>query len=407
MAEIQSWQSQDIISPEQAQAIISSYGVSPQLARSQRAYGRLIAILAIIGTVLIGLGVILFFASNRLDDLPDEAQLSLILIAILAAYGLGYWLKYRRGYQRVGTAVILLAALLYGAGIHLVAQVYNFPVNDPNLFMYWFLGVIPLAYLTKSQAILVLAIGLFLGAVGFRLPGWLDGNYSDYRGEVIASSVLYLTLGLTLYGLGRLQALYDLTRSYSRIYDILGMLTIVISLYLLGFRWLFNDYQDVNRFDVNISTGFWVLFYLSAVLGVALLASSAVVQARRRLPMMTLPYEGAAALLLLVAAYLVVYLEIGHDVFYPILFNALLFLGIVGLVFDGYFRRREALINIALIFFSVGVISRYFELGWDLYDRSLVFIVAGIILLGGGFLLERGRRKVFDRMTAQRAGNES
>ena len=48
------------------------------------------------------------------------------------------------------------------------------------------------------------------------------------------------------------------------------------------------------------------------------------------------------------------------------------------------------------------IVTRYFELSWDLLDRSVVFIVAGLILLGGGFLLERGRNKMVDRMEAQR-----
>ena len=62
----------------------------------------------------------------------------------------------------------------------------------------------------------------------------------------------------------------------------------------------------------------------------------------------------------------------------------------------------ESFINIGLAFFALDVVTRYFELSWDLLDRSIVFIVAGIILLGGGFFLERGRRKMFERMTEAR-----
>ena len=125
---------------------------------------------------------------------------------------------------------------------------------------------------------------------------------------------------------------------------------------------------------------------------------------RRQLPLLTLPYEGAAALALVVVAYLVVYVTVGEDVLYPLLFNLLLLLGIVGLVFAGYLRRQEHLINVALIFFGVDAVTRYFEYSFSLFDRSLVFIVAGLILLGGGFLLERGRRRVFERMRSQEVG---
>ena len=401
-SEIASWQSQGIITPEQAQAIIDSYGVAPELAVAQRAHGRLVTILAILGSVLVGLGVILFFASQW-GDIPRAARLTLILVAMVAAYGIGYWLRYRGGYQRVGTAVIFLAALFYGAGIHLVAQIYNFPLNDPSLFIYWFLGVLPLAYLTRSQAILVLAGGLFLGVVGFRIAPWLE----DKRGEEVAVVVfsLYLILGLMLYNLSKLQAHFDLTRSYARVYEILGLLTAFGALYLLTFR----DMFDISAYKgegitENIAIEFWVAFYLASAVAVAAFVATAALYTRRQLPLLTLPYEGAAALALVVVAYLVVYVTVGEDVLYPLLFNLLLLMGIVGLVFAGYLRRQEHLINVALIFFGVDAVTRYFEYSFSLFDRSLVFIVAGLILLGGGFLLERGRRRVFERMRAQEVG---
>ncbi len=283
-----------------------------------------------------------------------------------------------------------------------MAQVYNFPVNDPRLFSFWFLGVLPLAYLTRSAAILALAIGLFLAATGFHIPNWLDGiGYGD-RGEVIAATALFLNLGIMLFALGRFQAFHSLTRAYAQMYETLGLLTVLAAVYLLSFRFWFEDLgRGFHRLDVDIATGFWVLFYVSAVAGVTLFAASIAIQLRRQRTLMTLPYEAAAGLLMLIGAFLLSYLEVGSDVFYPIVFNALLLLSIVGLVFGGYFRERGQWVNVALVFFGLGVISRYFEFGWSLLDRSLVFIVAGIILLVGGFFLEQGRRKMFRRMGAQ------
>ncbi|MCI0846007.1 MAG: DUF2157 domain-containing protein, partial [Chloroflexi bacterium] len=166
--EVRRWQDQGLISAEQGRAIMSGYPASGRHVAAHRTQGRLVSILAILGAVLVGLGVVLFFASNW-EGIPKPVKLAMILIAIPAVYGIGYWLRYWRGAQRVGAAVILLGCLLYGAGIHLVAQAYNVPVNDPILFLYWFLGVLPLAYLTRSQVILYLGVGLFLAAVGFRL----------------------------------------------------------------------------------------------------------------------------------------------------------------------------------------------------------------------------------------------
>ena len=100
-------------------------------------------------------------------------------------------------------------------------------------------------------------------------------------------------------------------------------------------------------------------------------------------------------------AFVLLMLKAANDILYPVLFNLLLLAAIIGLVFAAYFLRREAFMNIALIFFGLDIVTRYFELSWGLFDRSLVFIVAGLILLGGGFLLERGRSEMFRRMEAQ------
>ena len=394
-AEVQHWQDQGIITPEQGWAIISGYPASGGPVAVDRTQGRLVTILATLGAVLVGLGVILFFASNW-QEIPKPVKLAMILIAVPAANGIGYWLRYWRGYQRVGTAVILLACLLYGAGIHLVAQAYNVPVNDPNLFLYWFVGVLPLAYLTRSQVILYLGVGLFVAAVGFLLSDWLDNSDS---GGVVRAFSLYLVLGVILYTLGKLQAQFDLTRTYARVYEVLGLATAFGSLYLLTFREWFDRFEyRAPRVEGDIGGEFWIAFYVAAGLAIVVYGVVLARLALHRLPWLAEAWEASAALVMLGAAVIVVNLEVGGDIFYPILFNALLLLGVVGLLFAGYLRGRESLINIGLAFFILDAITRYFEFGWTFLDRSLVFIVAGAILLGGGLLLERGRRHVFQRM---------
>lgn len=104
---------------------------------------------------------------------------------------------------------------------------------------------------------------------------------------------------------------------------------------------------------------------------------------------------------------------VNGETLYPFLFNFLLFLGIVGLIFAGYFRGEEALINIALISLSVAVIIRYLEFMFLLiiYAQrpilafTIAFILAVIILLVVGVPLYLGRRWVFRRMRARPALN--
>ena len=276
--EVEEWQGQGIITPEQGRAIIDSY---QQVDMAPAARGRLVTIVAILGSVLVGLGVILFFASNW-QEIPREVKLALMLIAVPLTYGIGYWLRYRRGFQRIGTAIILLAALSYGAAIHLIAQAYNIPVNQPDLLSYWFLGVIPLAYVTRSQPILVLAMGLFLAAAGFRVQIWLD----DFDLIPFRVFPLYLILGLMLYGLGKFQARFDLTRIYARAYEIVGLLTTFGALYLLTFRFWWEEFFSGSGFrGGSVATEFWLILYIASGLVVLTLVCTVIAYTRQRMPL--------------------------------------------------------------------------------------------------------------------------
>jgi uncharacterized membrane protein len=389
---VQEWQSRGVISPEQAGTILGGYQAIPG---GQKARNRLVAILAVLGALLVGLGVILFFASNW-QEISKTVKLALLLTVVPVTYGLGYWLRYHHSRQIVGTAVIFLGTLAYGAAIHLVAQAYHVPVNSPSLMAFWFLGVLPLAYLTRSKVILVEAIVLFLMAVGFQLPGWLDER--DGVAQMVFG--LYLALGILLFSLGKVQALFSHTRSYAKAFEILGLVTAFGSLFLLTFRDLYDNFYgfDGTRALATASDGFWVLLGVSAGLAAVLLTAAVGRQVLQRQPLGTLGYEAAAAILLLMVGSLPIFLPVGGEVVYPLTFNALLLLGLLGLVFVGYFRGEELLINLALAIFGIDVVSRYFEFSWGLLDRSLVFIVAGLVLLGGGYLLERGRRQVIERL---------
>jgi uncharacterized membrane protein len=56
------------------------------------------------------------------------------------------------------------------------------------------------------------------------------------------------------------------------------------------------------------------------------------------------------------------------------------------------------------LFFAFDVIARYFDLFWKLLPRSLFFILGGLLLLFGGVLLERKRRKILSSFDIEEAG---
>jgi uncharacterized membrane protein len=52
--------------------------------------------------------------------------------------------------------------------------------------------------------------------------------------------------------------------------------------------------------------------------------------------------------------------------------------------------------------FVVALISRYFDTFWTLFDRSLFFMAGGVVLLVGGYFLERQRRRLAQQIAGGR-----
>ena len=85
------------------------------------------------------------------------------------------------------------------------------------------------------------------------------------------------------------------------------------------------------------------------------------------------------------------------------LFNLLFFAGLAWLVYTGLHLNDRFLVNLAFVFFALVVLARYFDTFWTLMNRSFFFMAGGLLLMIGGYALERGRRK----LTGQISGGQS
>ncbi|NQW23875.1 MAG: DUF2157 domain-containing protein [SAR202 cluster bacterium] len=392
--EVSRWTNDGLITAEQGQAILGSYSPSELIPGSLRAQGRMVTGLSIIGAVLVGLGIILFFAANW-DGIDRWPKLAIILGVIIAAHGLGYYLRYHRGYLRVGSAMVLLACIIYGAGVHLVGQVYNVDVNDSRLMLFWFLGVFPLVYIVRSQPIQFLGLALFLLAVGFRLPDWFSGIS---HGEVILGTSLFLILGLLILAIGRLKEEVQLLRPYSEVFQLVGMITALGAVFVFTFKDVFDSFDRGLYYDGEAELGFRIMIAAAGAITLSLVLATAWLHRRKESEFTVTGVEGVAIAILLAAAYLVVGVNTGGEVVYSIVFNALFAVTLLGVLVSGYMRGREAFVNIGLVFIGIDIIARYFEYSWDLLDRSFIFVAAGVILLLGGYLAEKGRQKMLERI---------
>ncbi len=95
---------------------------------------KIIQIVLITGAVLVGAGIFSFIASNWVH-FSHFAKIMWILLAMLVVYGLGWYMEIKKGYARTAHALYLLGTLIYGAGIFLIAQIFNVRANWPDGFI--------------------------------------------------------------------------------------------------------------------------------------------------------------------------------------------------------------------------------------------------------------------------------
>ena len=398
-AEVARWQADGLITEEQAAAILSRYATDDAPSSGSAIGNRVVSVIAIMGTALIGLGIIAFIAANW-SDIPKLAKLAMMVIGTPAIYAIGWFIGYRLDYPRIGVAVILLGAIAFGASIHLVAQTYHVPVNHPNLVPLWFLGVIPLAYVTRSQAMLGLSIILFLAAAGFRAQAWLPELGSE---DTILLLPGLLPLGAFLFAAGRMQARFADTRRFARLCDIAGLLVVAAGIYFLSFDEL---WWDIGRSGLSFSAltlEYWAVV-AATVVAIAAMTAVAAWRATGRHPGQIWWEAGALAAMALIAAAMWLGLAFGGAWLWWV-FNLVMLAGVLAMIAAGYRWNRAWLINLAVPIFAITLFTRYFEFGLGLLGQSVAFIVAGVILLAGGFGMEYLRRRLVRRMRESEAAS--
>lgn len=402
---------------------------------------RMVIALSLMGAVLLGAGIITFFAAHW-DGMSKLAKLLLLFGSMTATYIAAAVTGSRASLPRVSQGLWLLGVILFGANIMLIAQIYNIDSHYPNGVLLWALGGLLVAWLIPAQFALSAAIALGALWTGLEhmdfnrsvhwpylvfwlaclLPiyrnGWLRALHLAFVGLLLwscftyfesawqfdelgrRSNELYLMqlfflLYLALFVAGMLldrrndtQKFAPITRHYAAFAALAAFLALTYPELQNGERWI-SDSAGRQPADA-----WWLAL---TVLAAAVLAWLVRLHLRTQ-QTSTHPTHvkwGQALLGLLFAlllANLFLYGNAGSAM--ALLFNLLFFAALVWLVFHALHINDRTLLNFAFFYFAVWLLSRYFDTFWTLLDRSLFFMAGGVVLLAGGFFLEKQRRRL-------------
>ncbi|OON68295.1 DUF2157 domain-containing protein [Hymenobacter sp. CRA2] len=380
------WVERGIISAEQLQQLRALYPEQP----------RAIGLLPLLGSLLVGLSALSVVAANW-QGLPEALRLGLLIGALVGAYAGGeYFLA--RGHRSMGIGLIGLGLLLFGAGIVLTSQLYQLVGYDVTGLLAWVVAGVGLTYLYQSRSLLLLTV-----AIGAVAQGYSVGSLSTYS---------YATAGLLAGGLGyywwrRPDSLCGVVLSAGLLWQaalLVQHLHIKITwffvpamlVYALG-DWQLERPQArgwqapplVAAFLFTLGLAMFgeagsytnelrpqPLGFLGALLLVFLL-SLAGKRARGRL-------GSAADWLLLLPGY---YFPGGLPLAVATLVVLYAYSGSV--LYRGFREQAPDRVNLGTVLFVLTTMVAYFKLTWGFMDKSLFFLLGGVLLLGLSWYLRR------------------
>ena len=142
------WRDKGWVTPEGAAGILQSLPrPGPGLGMS--------GIIAILGAVLLGVGVLALVAANW-EAIPRLTRFGMLVGVMGAAYGTAAMLQLR-GQRLFAEAAFLVAGLVFGGSIALVGQSYHLAGDFDDAVLMWALACLAAGALTRSTALLVLA----------------------------------------------------------------------------------------------------------------------------------------------------------------------------------------------------------------------------------------------------------
>jgi uncharacterized membrane protein len=329
------------------------------------------------GGLLLGAGILLFVAAHW-DTLSPGARFALVLLLVAGFHVAAAFLS--EPFPALASTFQTLGTTSLGAGIFLAGQIFNLQEHWPAGILLWAIGAGFGWLLLRSwpQAMLL----------ALTVPAWLTGEWlvavEKSRGieTTLIPAAGMLSLGITY--------LTARTREHGgpvrEMLSWIGGIAVIPHTVWLGlaateFR---HPWARSTEVATTVTNGQLMVGYACAVLLPLLLAYL---------------LRGKGAVFNLVAAVWVWLLGVfalqrGPDwmvyVWYAV--------GAIGLVAWGVHEGSRQRINLGMAGFALAVMGFYSSSVMDRMDRAVSLILGGVLFLGGGWLLERARRRLVGRV---------
>lgn len=338
--ELTFYKDNNLISENQHYNIINKYTIKSGL--------NFVTILLIVGSFLLGLGILSFIASNW-SALSKPSKFSIILIIFCICNLICY--KFYDTYPKTSRSSIYIGLLTFGSGIFLIGQMFNYGGNFTTAFLLWAIGTFPYSLLFKDKALFIIC-DIFLII-------YISGHFSLDTFPIAALIAIPLIYYCTIRLLPNILITF---------FNNLVLLDIIL--------FIFKKY--INNYTVHVM----VFFVIGLIMYYAYFSFHNVV------------FNFQGNIIYGITGLLLTIPDSWYDIKLLTKQNSKiisLIFAICFLIFLLIQTRKKNILSLIFIFFII--MRFYFDTLYDFMPKSLFFIIGGLILLGFGYYFEKLRKK--------------
>ncbi|WLD94182.1 DUF2157 domain-containing protein [Alkalihalobacillus sp. AL-G] len=381
------WVEKGLIQPEQLNGLLSLY----QKKKSGN-------ILPIFASILIGLGVLTFVASNW-GDMSDVFRMVVICAALIGFYVAGYH-QLNRGAESTGIALIGIGVVTFGAGIFLTSQIFHIVSYSATAFILWLLVSLSFYLMFPNRYFYLLS--LVIGTVGMIYTSISFQTFDPILAILVIGGLGYVTFreNRSLY-----YYLFAVTYSICGIslligYELSYLWMTVIFLVLYAVSNFINNRKVKQIWEHMSIVGAIIISFISVFI-----LDDFIKYEDEALP--SIAYFVSLIVLLLIVLVWKIKKSERNQLADLVLFLPLFMFGMIGdvlylviafayslfILISGYQSEESGKINWGTGLFLLSTLVAYIQLAWDFLPKSIFFFAGGILLFILSWYLERRRRK--------------
>ncbi|KXZ38948.1 Uncharacterized membrane protein [Alkalithermobacter thermoalcaliphilus JW-YL-7 = DSM 7308] len=327
----------NIITVEQKNAILEEYTLQKI---------NFVKIVLVIGAVLIGLGVLSFIASNW-DKISKMSKFLVILILYVAVNTSSFGLSIK--YPKTSKSLLYLGVIIYGAGIFLIGQIFNYGGDFTNAFLLWGIGILPCSVIFREEIIFIFSHVLLLV--------YLNGHFNFY-------DMPYFIIGIV-----------PLMYYLNRYFDNFKIGTFFNNLILLNSILYFLVKNNVK--DLYVA---WIFFLIGLIMYYTPL----------KLNRFIFKLQGMIVIGISGLALTNPYIWSKFNIFSNGELVSIVF-SILFVAFMLILAKSGSLLSV--VFICATILRYYFDTLYDFLPKSVFFIIGGVILLAFGIYFEKQIKK--------------